>query len=107
MRRKKYKAIITRIIKERKQLKDDKDSEAGQVLSKICYKLFADFFDRLESGEIDFALELQEEYIEDFEDIDQIFEKELWVTDIFHFSTIQSRKQGHFYCLNFSKSVRN
>ena len=97
LRRKKYKAIITRIIKERKQLKDDKDSEAGQVLSKICYKLFADFFDRLESGEIDFALEMQEEYIEDFEDIDQIFEKELWVTDIFHFSCDCERVNNSAY----------
>ena len=72
--------------KNYKELKRDKESKAGEIFSRLCKKLFADYYHKLKNLDIDFAFEMQEDYKEDFEDIDQIFEKELWVTGISNFS---------------------
>jgi hypothetical protein len=88
LRRKKYKKVMGKIAKQRKELKEDKQSKAGRIFSEVCDKMFLDVYNKIESDNLDFALGMQEKYRENNE-IDalyDVFEKELWINN-FHMQT--------------------
>ena len=89
LRRIKYKKVMAKIAKQRKELKKKKECKGGKVFSELCRDVCLNGFHKIKNGNIDFALGMQEDRVKEYEDNvhDPIFEKESWSTSIFHYKT--------------------
>ena len=60
------------------QLKENKESEGGEIFSELCDDIYQDRFHEIKCNNVDFALGMQEDMKKEYEDNvhDPIFEKE-------------------------------
>ena len=81
LRRQRYKKVMNKIRKDRKELIEMKKSEAGQIFSEVFGYVVLDDYNEFESDNLDCALGMQEKHRKDLENEfhDEVFEKEEWI----------------------------
>ena len=81
LRRKKYKLVMAKISRDRKELLKIMKSKAGKIFSEVFGYVVLDCYNEFESDNLDCSLGMQEKNRKDLEDEfhDEVFEKEEWI----------------------------